>query len=186
MGMPAVSGEWTAEMVRALPEDGNRYEVVDGELLVTPAPALRHQYVARELLLRLRDYLEANPIGDVLYSPADIEFEPRTMVQPDVFVFPLAGGKLPREWREISELLLAIEVLSPSTARYDREVKRRLYQRASVPEYWIVDPDARRIERWRSNDEAPEVLRDSIIWHPPGAGDPLTIDLAALFARALD
>ncbi len=97
MGMPAVSGEWTAEMVRALPEDGNRYEVVDGELLVTPAPAFRHQSVAGEIFVRLREYLDTQSVGDVLYSPADIEFEPRTMVQPDIFVFPVRKEKQPRE-----------------------------------------------------------------------------------------
>lgn len=77
-------------------------------------------------------------------------------------------------------------MLSPSTARYDREVKRRLYQREGVPEYWIVDLDARSIERWRPSDEAPEVFRETLVWHPRGAGEPLAIDLLALFARALD
>ena len=96
MGMPAVAGDWTAEKVRALPQDGNRYEVVDGELLVTPAPAYRHQAVAFELLLRLNEYLRPTGNAAVLFSPADIEFDARTLVQPDLFVYPLRKGEKPR------------------------------------------------------------------------------------------
>jgi Uma2 family endonuclease len=80
-------------------------------------------------------------------------------------------------------LLLAIEVLSPSTARADRTTKRRRYQRAGIPEYWIVDLDARVIERWRPGDDRPEVLGETLTWLAPGAASPLTIELAPLFAR---
>jgi Uma2 family endonuclease len=186
MGMPAVAGDWTAEMVRALPEDGNRYEVVDGELLVTPAPTYRHQAIMLELLRRLDEYLRSSDRAAVLFSPADIEFEARTLVQPDLFVYPLTPGVKPRDWSDIERLLLVIEVLSPSTARYDRHVKRRRYQRQGVPEYWIVDCDARLIERWRPADERPEILVDEISWQPEGAAEALAIDLPAFFAGVLD
>ena len=186
MGMPAVAGDWTAEMVRALPEDGNRYEVVDGELLVTPAPTYRHQAVAFELLLRLNEYLRPTGSAAVLFSPADIEFDARTLVQPDLFVYPLRKGEKPRDWSDIDQLLLAIEILSPSTARFDRHVKRRRYQRHGVPEYWIVDIDARLIERWRPEDDRPEILADAITWRAPDAADALTIELEEFFARVLD
>jgi Uma2 family endonuclease len=180
MGMPLATEGWTAEMVRALPDDGKRYEVVAGELLVTPAPRLPHQAAVLRLLLALHPYVEHHRLGCVLQSPADIEFDPRTLVQPDVFVAPLVQGRRPRAWTDIHALTLAVEVLSPSTARADRSVKRRLYQRTGA-EYWIVDLDARLVERWRPGDERPEVLTDVLAWQPDPALEPLTIELPALF-----
>jgi Uma2 family endonuclease len=121
-----------------------------------------------------------------LFSPADIEFDPRTLVQPDIFVAPFVGGRRPRNWPEIHELLLAVEVLSPSTARADRQVKRRKYQRQGVPKYWIVDLDARLVERWRPQDERPEIVEGRLEWRPSGTAEPLELDLAAFFAEVLD
>src|SRR5687767_4902988 len=86
MGMPAQNIEWTAEMVRALPDDGNRYEAVDGELLVSPAPTPRHQAVLARLFLILSPYVTQHRLGWVWWSPADIELSPHTVVQPDLFV----------------------------------------------------------------------------------------------------
>ena len=136
-------------MVRALPADGNRYEVVAGELFVTPAPHFRHQGAVLEWLLRLAPYVKAHGLGYAVASPADIEFDEEDLVQPDAFVAPRIEGHQPTRWSEITTLVLAIEVLSPSTARADRTVKRRLFQRVGVPEYWIVDVEARLVERWR-------------------------------------
>ena len=186
MGMPQATERWTAEMVRALPDDGNRYEVVDGELLVTPAPRLLHQEAVARLLFLLREHADRYGLGYVLHSPADIEFDPRTLVQPDVFVAPLVGGRRPRAWPEIKQLLLAVEVLSPSTARADRTVKRRRYQSAGVPEYWLFDLDARLVERWRPADERPEIVTDALAWQPDPNVPSLTIELPRFFARILD
>ena len=83
-------------------------------------------------------------------------------------------------------LLLVIEVTSPSTARQDRQLKRRRYQRAGVPEYWIVDLDARIVERWRPQDERPEILDEQLTWQPQPGAAPLEIDLVSLFARVCD
>jgi Uma2 family endonuclease len=183
MGMPQHATRWTAEMVRALPDDGNRYEVVDGELLVTPAPTRPHQRAVTILAVLLAEYARKAGIGEALTSPADIELDPHGMVQPDVFVEGLIDGRLARAWNVGAPLLLAVEVLSPSTARADRTVKRRRFQRAAVPEYWIVDLDARVVERWRPDDQRPEVLGEDLVWHPAGAREPLTIALPPLFAR---
>ena len=76
-----------------------------------------------------------------------------------------------------------MEILSPSTSRADRQAKRRLYQRQRVPEYWIVDVDARLIERWRPEDERPEILTEQIVWQPDAAHAPLEIDVPAYFAE---
>ena len=114
-----------------------RYELIDGELLVTPSPTKPHQRAAGELLLRLKSYVEAAGIPyEVFTSPADLELEPNTIVQPDVFVAPLSSEGEPDEWASVHRLLLAVEILSPSTARYDRTVKRRFFvERVDVAEY---------------------------------------------------
>lgn len=113
MGMPALAHDWTAEMVRALPEDGNRYEVVDGELFVTPAPVLPHQLAIGELYQLIAAYLRKHRLGDVIFAPSDIEFDARTLVEPDLFVVPELKAPVPRYFEDPSQLLLAIEVLSP-------------------------------------------------------------------------
>lgn len=100
-----------------------------------------------------------------------------------MFVEGLVEGRPARAWNTGAPLLLVIEVLSPSTARTDRTTKRRRYQRAGIPEYWIVDPDSRTVERWRPADDRPEVISEHLLWHPAGAGQPLTIGLAELFSR---
>ncbi|MBI4421343.1 MAG: Uma2 family endonuclease [Gemmatimonadetes bacterium] len=181
--MPQATQEWTAEMVRALPDDGKRYEVIDGELFVTPSPRLLHQRACLELTLLLRPYVRLHRLGEVLQSPADIEFDPKTLVQPDVFVAPLVGGRRPRTWKEVTGLLLAIEVLSPSSARADRVVKRRRYQRAGVPDYWLVDLDARLVERWRPSDQRPELVSETLAWQPFPSLEPFAIDLPAFFTE---
>lgn len=184
MGMPATA-PWTVEMVRELPDDGKRYEVIDGELFVTPAPSRSHQRAVRELMLRLADHLRTNANFEVLASPADISAGERALVQPDVFVVPRRDGPMPRGWEEVGSLLLAIEILSPTTARADRRAKRQLYQRERVPEYWIVDIDARLIERWRSKDERPEILTERIDWSAGAAHPPLVIELGLYFRDVL-
>ena len=184
MGM-AATHFWTADEVRALPADGRRYEVVAGELLVTPAPSFDHQQAVGQLLRALADYCERSRAGHAALAPADLTPEPDALVQPDVFVVGLVAGRRPRDWSDVERLVLAVEVLSPSTARADRTVKRRLYQRAGVPEYWIVDLEARLVERWRPSDERPEVLTDTLTWRPDPAVPPLTIELPEFFRQVL-
>ena len=176
---------WTVEEVQALPDDGNRYEVVDGELFVTPPPSWRHGTASKLLFVRLHLYAAEHGVADVHHAPADVPYGPRTAVQPDLFAVPLVDGRRPRTWEEAGRLLLAVEVLSPSSARADRTVKRRLYQREGVPEYWVVDVDARLVERWRPDDQRPELLTETIEWRPDPARPPLVIDLAAYFAEVV-
>lgn len=176
---------WTVEEVQALPDDGNRYEVVDGELLVTPAPSWRHGDAVLVLVRAFDPYLAAYRAGHLKIAPQDVVWGRRSVVEPDLFVVPLVEGRPPRTWEEAGRLLLAVEVLSPSSARADRIVKRRLYQREGVPEYWIVDADARLVERWRPEDERPELLTETIEWRPDPARPPLVIDLAAYFAEVI-
>jgi Uma2 family endonuclease len=190
MGMPSPISPppsvWTADMARALPDDGNRYEVLDGELFVTPAPSAPHQQAAGRLFTILDAYVSANGLGVALFSPADIEFGPGRLLQPDLFVAPPTPSGRIRSWRDITSLLLSVEITSPSTARADRLRKRTIYQSQGVPEYWIVDLDARVVERWRPGDERPEILADTVAWAPRADATPLEIDLPRYFASVLD
>ena len=186
MAMP-VTRRWTTADVRALTREDRawpRYELIDDELLVTPAPRGPHQLVVAELVGLLYAYLEGAPAGFVLLSPSDLELRPGTITQPDVFVVPF--GSEPNfgtsDWSDIKSLLLAIELLSPSSLRTDRVVKRDFYLANGVAEYWIVDLDARVIERWKPVQETPELHWLSIEWRPRDH-EPFTIDLAAFFDR---
>ncbi len=181
MGMPAKQTEWTAEMVRAIPEDGNRYEVLDGELLVSPSPSYQHQAVLARLYNAISPYVERHSLGWTRWSPADIEFSPRTSLQPDLFVVPNEGSGEPRSWRDVKRLLLVVEGLSPSTERADRFLKRPEYQKAKTPEYWIANVESRRVERWRPGDQDPEIIDNVLVWQPKPEIPSLRIVLDEVF-----
>ncbi|MBX3132593.1 MAG: Uma2 family endonuclease [Gemmatimonadaceae bacterium] len=179
-----IDSDWTAERWRALPDDGKRCEVLDGELWQTPSPSSRHNAVAEELYDALRPWARESRLARVRYAPADIEFSPRRVLQPDLYAIPWADQP-PRDWSESRDLLLAVEVLSPATARVDRHTKRLIYQQQGVPEYWIVDVEARLVERWRPTDDRPEVIAETLAWTPVAGSPSLRIDLPALFRAAL-
>jgi Uma2 family endonuclease len=179
MGMAAPL-YYSAEMVRALPDDGKRYETVHGELLVTPAPRAWHQTICRRMLGSLDRYLERHPVGCLFYSPADISWGPDILVQPDLFVVDIQQARS-MDWSKMQDLLLTIEVLSPTTARHDRYTKRRLYQEVGLPFYWIVDPDEKLVEVWTPKDQFPTVERGRVTWRPEGVDEELVLDLAELF-----
>jgi Uma2 family endonuclease len=182
MDMPDLA-PWTRAQVLSLPEDGKRYELIDGELVVTPSPAMRHQAVVSALFERLVGYVASAGLGRVLSAPADLFGQYGQLAQPDLFVVPTRAVG---EWDAVPTPSLVIEVLSPSTARNDRVLKRRFYQRMGVAEYWIVDVDARMVERWRPGDERPEVIAEDLSWAPAAGGVPLVIDLPVLFVEALE
>lgn len=185
MGMLPIPKHWTIEDYATFPDDGNRYEIIDGALFVTPSPNGRHQGVHSELFLRLGIYLKANPIGRVFSSPADIILAPDTIMQPDLFVLPV--GLEIGEWEDVrGRLLLAIEILSPSTATRDRTIKRERYLRAGIPEYWTVDPRQRQVEIWRHGATESELVRDLLGWAPDPARPLLEIDLPTLFSEGLE
>lgn len=174
-------------MLDALPDDGQRYEIVDGELFVTPAPSNVHQLVSGAFHQRINSYLRTSNVARALYSPADIRRGDRTRnrVQPDVFAVRLIGGKHPPYPYAMQDLILALEVESPGNPLYDHHVKRELYLTEGVPEYWIANADARIVTRWRALDDPGEVFGKRIEWHPAGMPSGLVIDLAELFTEAL-
>lgn len=200
MPLPAhlAGQEWTPDRVQneLVREDQGwpRYELIDGELIVTHAdeepsmstsPRRRHQRAARHLMRLLEPYVERHALGEVLMAPLDVRLTPETTVQPDVFVAPPdAAGRVESD-EPVTAMILTAEVLSPSTAGYDRLTKRVFYARRGVPEYWVVDCDARLIEVSRPTDPRVELYADELRWHPDGAPAPLVIDVRAYFARVL-
>lgn len=182
MAMPAALDRYyTRNEVLAFPDDGNRYELVHGELLVSPSPRWLHQRVVLNVASTLRDHVRAHALGEVIVAPADISFGglDDVLVQPDVFVVG-AEYRDAREWEGIRRLELVVEVLSPTTARFDRFTKRRLYQEMRVPLYWIVDAEQGRAEVWTPEATAPVYEKARLTWEPAGAPEPLVIELEAL------
>jgi Uma2 family endonuclease len=186
MAMPALMPRiWTAAEVQALPDDPtHRYECVDGELLVSPTPRTLHQSAVTELALLLGPLVRSAGVGAIVCAPSDWVLDPRTLVQPDLYVVPLVEGRRPRTDEERGHPLLFIEILSPSTARFDRVVKRGRYQRAGI-EYWIVDLDSRLIERWLPGDERPSIHAERVEWQPANADAPFVIALEPFFTEVL-
>jgi len=179
-----VRTDWTVAELQQLPDDGNRYEIIDGVLYVTPSPRAVHQVVLGELHFLLKPYCKAAGLF-VFLSPADVTFSNDTLVQPDLFAFPAPPNFAGFSYTDITHLDLAIEILSPSTARVDRSIKRRLYQRQGVDEYWVVDADTRSVERWRPGSEEGERITGMLSWQPRPAHQALEIDLPTLFREAM-
>jgi Uma2 family endonuclease len=189
MGMPApIKRRWTARAVRDLiasePRLTPRYELVDGELLVTPSPRYVHQKTVAVLMKALIPYVEKEGLGWVLTSPSDVELEPEFLSQPDVFVVPADEDRrmMATDEHAIRRLLLVTEVLSRSSRTHDREVKRPKYQRC-VPVYWIIDLDARVVEQWSPSAIQPEIVATTLVWHPAEARAPFALDLPAYFDK---
>jgi len=139
---------YTYDDLQSFPEDNLRREIIDGELIVTAAPATRHQRVVVELVVRLHEYARANG-GQVLPAPTDVFFSDTNVVEPDViFIRPEHLARMEKKFiRSAPDLV--IEVSSPSTRRLELIRKRELYERFGVPEYWFIDLDADRAEVYR-------------------------------------
>jgi len=181
MGMPLAVPRYTAEEVRRFPDDRLRYEVIRGDLFVTPAPGTRHQRAVRELCNALHAYVAEHNLGEALPAPFEVEFTQDSAVQPDVVVTLEPQREQITQERLYGPPALVIEVVSYSSRRTDRLQKRRLYQEEGVPEYWIVDTDARHVERWRPGATSPEILTRALSWQPVASLQPLSMDLESLF-----
>jgi Uma2 family endonuclease len=189
MAMPAlVERHWTPDEVRELMRNSEshwpRYELIDGELVVSPAPGVPHYRALMWLFHRLLAYAMREGIGEACLSPADLELRKETISQPDIFVAPAEQVRRFRRWQDVTGVALVVEVVSPGSARNDRGRKRVHYQRSGIPEYWIVDTDSRLVERWRPADERPEILAERLVWHPEGAREALALELADLWVTA--
>ena len=176
MSMPRA---WTLEELHRLPDDGNKYEVIRGELFVTPPPSVDHE----ELLARLSDiltgYVRKHGLGRVYHPRAVIRFE-GSEAEPDLMVRAVPPGAHGNAWELLPSPLLVVEVLSPTTRRRDLADKRDYYLAAGAGEYWVVDGEHREIHVIRAGEQD-VVVRGSLVWRGAPA-EPLMLDVAALFA----
>jgi Uma2 family endonuclease len=135
------------------PDDGLRHEIIDGEHYVTPSPATRHQRISRNLLYLLQSYLDAHPIGEIFCAPYDVLLSRFDIVEPDLVYISDARKAFITSKNLQGPPDLVIEILSPGTRKRDERVKRDLYERAGVEEYWMVDPDRDTVEAHRRDGE---------------------------------
>jgi Uma2 family endonuclease len=150
--MTAMSVVLTYEDYAALPDDGRRYEIHDGVLSVTPSPTFRHQQILARLLGLLRAHVLANDLGEVVPAPITVVLSDTSVVEPDIVYIARERMSIVSARGTVDGApTLAIEILSPSTARNDRQTKKQLFERYGVPYYWIVDPDTRVIEVYRND-----------------------------------
>jgi Uma2 family endonuclease len=144
--IPGAPGKLTYEDFLSLPDDGKRYEILDGELAVTPSPATRHQIVSANLGTILYNYVKEHRLGKVLYAPMDVILDAHTIVEPDLLFVSATRRSIMQEHAIVGPPDLLIEILSPTTSRRDRGVKATLYARFGVEHYWIVDPAGQTID----------------------------------------
>jgi len=179
--MAADTKVWTLEELDSLPDDGNKYELIHGELFVTPAPSNEHEEIAARLARILDRYVEANGLGYV-YRPRAVIQHQGSQVEPDMMVrrpLPHSG----KGWADAPPPILVVEIVSPTTRRRDREHKRDFYiDDVAVPEYWIVDPDRREVVVVKPG-VANEIARQQIVWSPAGTSSPLIVDVERVFAE---
>ena len=169
-----------------MPEDGRRHEAIDGELYGTPAPSIRHQLVSGELLAALTHLLDKPGYGETFITMTAVEFpETREGVMPDLMFVSVERRGIITDAGLTGAPDLAVEILSPSTASRDRGLKLRLYERQSVREYWIVDPDENTVDVWRFGDERVHERFAGTLPVRLGAEEVGEIDLEAVFAPDL-
>jgi Uma2 family endonuclease len=176
---------WTYDEYAKLPESGTtRYEVIDGELAVTPSPTSTHQRIVTRLVLDLGSFVQRHRLGEVFAGPLDVLFGEGDYLQPDfLFVRTENAQRLSKRGVE-GPPDLVVEILSTSTAQRDRGVKLARYRHFGVPEYWIIDPSSRTIEVWRlsARADSPEILRvgEELSWTPLEGGPTLQLAIEEL------
>ena len=156
-GTAAIPGEWTYEKYLEL-DDDQRYEIIGGELLLTPAPDTRHQIAVSELGFRMMQFVREHKLGLVLFAPTDVVLDPPNVVQPDILFIRAENMGILKERAVQGAPDLVVEILSPSSVKRDRHRKMELYARAGVPEFWIVDPVYRTIEVFSLSDTGYKLL----------------------------
>ena len=172
------AGKLTYEDLVALPEDGRRYEILDGDLVMTPTPPTRHQVVVANLATALYGYVKERGLGRVLLAPTDLILDEHSVVQPDILFIRAARRAIIKRHAVVGAPDLVVEVMSAATVERDRAAKPKLYARSGVEHYWIVDPDKNTLEAF---------LRDDGTYANAGkhAGD-VVVRLAPFVGCALD
>lgn len=178
MPMATETKQWTLQELHSLPEDGNTYELIHGELFVSPAPGNRHETILARLTRILDPYAAANDLGYVFHPRAVVQ-TPDSQVEPDLMVRQ-PSPELGDRWQEAPLPSLVVECLSPYSRRRDREHKREFYLEVGIQEYWIIDPDRQNITVVRP-DARDLVVNDLITWAPDGPKIPLRFEVHQLF-----
>ena len=184
MPMATAIPHYTADEVRQFDDPRLRFEVIRGELFVSPAPSISHQLLVSALNHAFFEYFATNPIGVVIPGPFEVEFSDDSAVQPDLLVVLDTQRSRLTPQRHHGPPALVIEIISYSSKRSDRLQKRQLYLEEGVPEYWVVDPELKQLERWRAGDQSAEILKDEVTWQPAPEAPPLRIALRQLFERS--
>lgn len=178
---------WTYAEFARLPDSGTtRYEIIDDQLVVSPAPSLHHQRVAGRVFARLFSFTEEHDLGEVFPAPLDVLFAEGDYMEPDiVFVRKERAGEVLSARGVEGPPDLVVEILSASTEARDRGVKLDRYRWFGVPEYWIADPDEGTIEVWNlaGGVTEPAVHKQGHVlrWSPAGSDCTLELDLSELF-----
>ena len=180
MAMVLTVPRYTVADLERFPDDGPPYELLDGHLLVTPSRGHEHQAVATRLLVALARALETRP-GLRVVGPGVVVREPGTQLQPDVMVYR-TDGLLTASWKELQEVLLAVEVLSPSSRIYDREFKRDAYLALGVEELWPVDLKELAVLVSRAGHPPDQRVSGVLRWQAPHLDTPIELDLDRVFA----
>ena len=152
-----ISTKFTYEDLEAIPPDRNRYEIVDGELIVTPAPIPLHQRILGNLFGLIWTHVRQHRLGEVYQAPLDIVFSPGTVLEPDLIFIRQSRLHIIGEKHLTGPPDLVVEVLSESTARLDRDVKPKQYALYGVPEFWLIDPNGKTVEIFRLLEGAYEL-----------------------------
>jgi Uma2 family endonuclease len=181
---------WTFEEFARLPDDGNRYEVIAGELYVTPAPGSLHQRVQYRLATMIENFCDEHGVGTMYGAPYDVIFGEGDYLEPDlIFVRRDREDEVIQDHGAVAAPDLVIEILSDSTARRDRGIKRERYEAYGVPEYWIIDTDAKQVEVLRLTGgvlRRVEIANDFLRWQPVAGGPELVIDVPHLLRPVND
>jgi len=137
---------FTYEDYLLLPDDGKRYQIIEGEVYMVPAPAPWHQEIARKLVILLNEFVERPKLGRVYFAPCDVILSGEDIVQPDIFFISKEREHIITGRNIQGAPDLVIEILSQATAKLDKMAKMKLYERSGIKEYWLVDPDREEIE----------------------------------------
>jgi Uma2 family endonuclease len=184
MHMATHTKAWTLDELHSLPDDGNKYELVRGELFVTPAPSVRHEHILARLHAALVPYVARHALGMVYRPRAVLRFE-GSEAERDLMVRPLGAPTSDEDWAALPTPSLVVEVLSGTTRRRDLVQKRALYLDAGVPEYWVIDPAAQQVRVVRGERDADDTIAsDAVEWRPGSASDVFVMRIASLFANA--
>jgi Uma2 family endonuclease len=146
--MPVNTKRLTVEDLETFPQDGNRYEIIDGELSMAAAPLKRHQRVLARLFMAFATAANASRQGEVFFAPVDVRFSQFDQVQPDLLFLRHERSEIYQGSTVQGPPDLVVEVISPSSVMFDEVAKLRLYESNGVPEYWIVNPLTRTIRRF--------------------------------------